>query len=93
MGDLTHSPNPNLGPLEEPPFYGVELHPSDSSRAGIVTDPNGRVMHVRGHAIPGLYAVGNVAAMTAHGSGYQAGLNLGEGLTFGRLAVRHTIRS
>ena len=93
MGDLTHSPNPNLGPLEEPPFCGVELHPSDSSRAGIVTDPNGRVMHVRGYAIPGLYAVGNVAAMTAHGSGYQAGLNLGEGLTFGRLAVRHAIRS
>jgi len=93
MGDLTRSPNPNLGPLEAPPFYGVELHPSDSSRAGILVDPNGRVMHVRGHAIPGLYAVGNVTAMTAHGTGYQAGLNLGEGLTFGRLAVRHAVRS
>ena len=93
MGDLTRSPNPNLGPLEVPPFYGVELHPSDSSRAGILVDPRGQVMHVRGRAIAGLYAVGNVTAMTAHGTGYQAGLNLGEGLTFGRLAATYAARS
>ncbi|MDA0264576.1 MAG: hypothetical protein O3A93_10565 [Chloroflexi bacterium] len=27
-GDLTHKPNPNLGPLNAPPYYGLPLEPA-----------------------------------------------------------------
>ena len=43
---------------------------------------------MRGHAIPGLYAVGNAAARTETGAGYQTGYSLASGLTFGWLAAQ-----
>ena len=49
------------------------------------------MIHQRGHAIPGLYAVGNAAAHTEYGVGYQAGHSLASGMTFGYLAVRHML--
>ena len=59
-----------------------------SGAAGLRADPNGRVVHVRGHAMAGLYAVGNAAAHTEYGSGYQTGFSLASGMVFGRLAAR-----
>jgi len=47
------------------------------------------VIHLRGHAIEGLYACGDVAASLHVGVGYQAGLSLGGGMTFGFLAAQH----
>lgn len=87
-GDLAHKPNPSLGPLEKPPFYGVRLMPSGSGSMGLVTDGFGRVLHVRGHAIPNLYACGTAAA-GFYGIGYQAGCQLGGAMTFGYIAVKH----
>ncbi len=83
----------NLGPLEKAPFYDVELAPTESSSAGLYTDIHGRVMHLRGHAILGLYAGGTVRVRTEYGGGYQAGLTLLGGMTFGRIAVEHTLLS
>jgi 3-oxosteroid 1-dehydrogenase len=83
--------NGSLGALEEPPFYGVELHPTGASSVGLLADECGRVIHQRRHPIPGLYASGNVAAATEHGVGYQAGLSLASSMTFSYLAVRHMI--
>src|SRR5690606_3622833 len=73
-GDHSY-PNPCLGTVERPPFYGLRLVPVSvgiSSR-GLRTDARARVVHVRGHAIPGLYAVGNSAALLDMGGGYQSG--------------------
>jgi succinate dehydrogenase/fumarate reductase flavoprotein subunit len=81
--------NPSLGTLADPPFYGLELHPSAFASAGLVTNKHGQVMHQRNHPIPGLYAGGNASAHTEYGVGYQAGHSLASGMTFGYLAVRH----
>jgi 3-oxosteroid 1-dehydrogenase len=87
-GDAGQGSNPNLGPVSEPPFYGLELQPSGTSAAGLAADDCGRVLHVRGHAIPGLYAAGNVATCTEYGAGFQAGLTLMSGLVFGHWSAR-----
>ena len=91
-GDLTHQPNANLGPVERGPFYGVRLVPSGISSTGVLTTGQGQVVHVRGHAIPGLYASGNAAAYADYGVGYQAGLSLARGMTFSYLAVKHMLQ-
>jgi 3-oxosteroid 1-dehydrogenase len=87
----TRGANGSLGTIEEPPFYGVELHPTGASSVGLLADERGQVIHQRRHPIPGLYASGNVAAATEHGVGYQAGLSLASSMTFSYLAVRHMI--
>lgn len=83
-------PNGSLGPIDKPPYYGLELHPSlGTSSAGLQTNEHAQVMHVRRRPIPGLYASGVVAARTELGAGYQAGLNLASAMTFSYLAVKH----
>jgi succinate dehydrogenase/fumarate reductase flavoprotein subunit len=67
----------------------VRLKLGAISSAGLLTDTDARVQHVRGRPIPGLYACGNTAAPTESGAGYQAGMSLMRGLTFGWLAARH----
>ena len=85
--------NPSLGTLAQPPFYGLELHPSAFASAGLVTNKHGQVMHQRNHPIPGLYAGGNASAHTEYGVGYQAGHSLASGMSFGYLAIRHMLES
>lgn len=84
-----HAAHPNLGTLVEPPFCAVRIRLGGISAAGLLTDPDARVQHVRGRPIEGLYACGNAAAPTESGAGYQAGISLMRGLTFGWLAARH----
>ena len=69
VGDLDY-PNPNLGPLDKPPYYGVRLVPVSVgiNSHGLKTDTHAQVVHVRGHAISGLYAVGNSAALRDMGA-------------------------
>ena len=50
---------------------------------------NRNFLHQRRGPIAGLYAVGNAAAHTEYGVGYQAGHSLTSGMTFGYLAVLH----
>ena len=88
-GDMSHQPNPNLGPLDTPPYYGLELRPTCQSSAGLLTNELGQVMHLRGQPIAGLYGCGNVTAPTHFGSGYQAGFTLMGSLTFAYRAVQH----
>jgi 3-oxosteroid 1-dehydrogenase len=83
--------NPSLGTLAEPPFYGIELHPSAFASAGLVTNVHGQIMHQRNYPIPGLYSAGNASAHTEYGVGYQAGHSLASGMTFGYLAVLHML--
>ena len=89
-GDSTRK-NPNLGPLDKPPFYGMRLRVASVgiNCAGLKTNGDAQVMHVRGRPIPGLYAVGNSAAPLDIGAGYQSGLSNLRGLVGGYLAARH----
>ena len=86
-GDLRFPERPSLGTVLEPPFFGVELRPSGSGSAGLMTDERARVLGYGGSPVNGLYAVGNAAAKTEIGVGYQAGLTLASSLTFGLLAA------
>jgi 3-oxosteroid 1-dehydrogenase len=85
--------NGSLGTVEEPPFYGIALHPAGGSSVGLLTDVHGQVIHQRRRPIPGLYAAGNAAAATEQGIGYQAGLSLASAMTFSYLAVRHMLEA
>jgi hypothetical protein len=89
-GDPDHAPNPNLGTLEKPPFYAIEVHPGAiGTKGGARTDGDGRVLRPDGTAIAGLYAAGNVMAGVT-GAGYPgAGATIGAAMTFGYLAGRH----
>jgi 3-oxosteroid 1-dehydrogenase len=79
--------NSTLGAVEEPPFYGVKLHPTSGNCAGLLTDGVGRVIHQRRYPIAGLYATGLAAAHTEYGVGYQAGISLASAMTFGLTAA------
>lgn len=89
-GDRTR-PNPNLGPLDKPPFYGLKLRVVSVgvNAAGLKTSANAEVMHVRDRPIPGLYAAGNSAAPLDTGAGYQSGVANLRGIVGGWLAGRH----
>lgn len=90
-GDPNHEPNPNLGPIEDPPFYAVRLYVglSSMSNTGLVTDDHGRVVDWDEVPIGGLYATGSVCAPVEWGIGYQSGLQNGRSLTYGFLAGSH----
>ena len=94
VGDMSY-PNPNLGVVEKPPFYGVRLVPVGVgiNSHGLRTDVHGRVVHLRGHAIPGLYAVGISAALLDLGGGYQSGTSNMRAITWGYVAGRHCRRA
>lgn len=86
-GDPAVGPNPNLAPIDEPPFYGLEVVPGViGTKGGLETDEGARVLNVWGEVIPGLYACGNTAAFWL-GQGYPGpGASLGPGMTFGYIA-------
>jgi 3-oxosteroid 1-dehydrogenase len=88
-GDPSVKPNPNLGPIERPPFYAVAMYPADVGTAGgIVTDEHARVLRSDGSIIPGLYATGNSTASVTGRSYPGAGASIGASFVFGYLAAR-----
>jgi succinate dehydrogenase/fumarate reductase flavoprotein subunit len=89
FGDPLKTPNPNVGPIEEGPYYAVRIVAGDlGSFAGIKTDGVGRVVDNEDRAIEGLYAVGNDAASIMSGAYPGPGITLGPAITFGYLAAR-----
>ncbi|MGF7151124.1 3-oxosteroid 1-dehydrogenase [Sphingomonas zeicaulis] len=92
-GDPRVSPNPTLGTVDQPPYYAIPLHLGDiGTNGGLVTDGRGRVLREDGGAIPGLYAVGNLAASVMGYSYPGAGATLGPAMTFGWLAAADAVR-
>jgi hypothetical protein len=83
----------SLGPVEKPPFYGVELVTPDPFRATITIVVNCRAQvlhHATQQPILGLYACGNMVATDCWlGVGYQAGCQLMGAAIFGFLAAQH----
>jgi 3-oxosteroid 1-dehydrogenase len=92
-GDPAHEPSPVLGPLSEPPFYGTRLKfvGTGIGSSGLRADGDGHVLSTSGDVIPGLYAVGSVAALTTMGSGYNSGFALGRGLTVAYIVAQELV--
>jgi len=92
-GDPGITPNPNLGPLDEAPFYAVRvLAGTIGTKGGPVTDSDGTVLRPDGSAITGLYAAGNASAFWL-GDAYPApGATLAVGMTMGYRAGSHAGR-
>jgi succinate dehydrogenase/fumarate reductase flavoprotein subunit len=94
LGDLSHSPNPCVAPIEHAPFLALRIHPADlGTPIGLKTDADARVLREDGTAIPGLYACGNDMGSIMNGNYPGPGITLGPALTFGYLAGRHLARS
>jgi len=89
-GDPDIRPNPCVAPIEQPPFYAVQVHVGDlGTYAGIVTNANAQALDARRRPIPGLYAVGNDALSIMGGNYPGPGITLGPAMTFGWIAGRH----
>jgi 3-oxosteroid 1-dehydrogenase len=89
-GDPAIRPNPSLGPIDQAPYYAVEvLAGTIGTKGGPVTDIHGAVLGRDGTPIAGLYAVGNTAAFWT-ADGYPGpGATLATGMTMGYRAGRH----
>lgn len=73
-----------LGPIDTPPFYAVPVSVGAmGTKGGPRTDRDGRVLHVRGMAIQGLYAAGNAMAGVTGKAYGGAGGTLGPAMVFG----------
>jgi 3-oxosteroid 1-dehydrogenase len=87
-GDPRRRPNPNLAPLDTPPFYAVKIVPGDlGTKGGLRTDERARVLRADGSPIPGLYAAGNTSAAVMGHSYAGAGATIGPAMTFGYIAA------
>lgn len=87
----TDGSNPVLGPIGRAPFYGLKLGLGGlgANQAGLRTDDNAVVQHLRGRPIQGLYAAGNAAAHLDFGPTYLSGGLCARGLVWGYVAARH----
>ncbi len=92
-GDPAHKPNQNLGTIEKPPFYALQVYCGTiGTKGGPVTNANAQVMHVSGDPIPGLYAAGNVTAGVSGPAYWGGGGTIGPAMVFGYLAGRHAAK-
>lgn len=80
-------PNPNLGPVEKPPFFAVRVWPGDlGTKGGLLTDAAARVLRADGSVIEGLYAAGNTSASVMGRTYPGPGSTIGPAMVFGMLA-------
>ncbi|HEY1968566.1 MAG TPA: FAD-dependent oxidoreductase [Pseudonocardia sp.] len=87
--DPSHLPNPNIGPVDAAPFYGMPIRFMMVSvqMTGITIDASGRVLNDAADVVPGLYAVGSCAAFGTSGVGLNSGYALSRAMTLGYLAA------
>ena len=79
-----------IAPIENPPFYAAKLRPLGLlTLGGLLVDTDMRVIHENGHAIPGLFAAGELLG-GVHGTHISSGNGITAPLAFGRLAG-HTV--
>jgi predicted oxidoreductase len=83
------TPRASLGPLENPPYYAIEVFSGAlGTKGGPQTDTRARVLDVDGNVIPGLYAAGNAMASPLGMTYGGAGGTLGPAMVFGYIAGR-----
>jgi 3-oxosteroid 1-dehydrogenase len=90
-GDPANKPNPSLGPLEEGPFYAVEIASGAlATRGGLRVNAHAQVLAAAtGEPMPGLYAAGNASDGVTPLSYPGAGATIGAAIAFGYLAAMH----
>ncbi|NUS43761.1 MAG: 3-oxosteroid 1-dehydrogenase, partial [Mycobacteriaceae bacterium] len=92
-GDPRNKPNPNLGPLDQGPFYAVKMVPGDlGTKGGLETDTYGRVLREDGSVIAGLYAAGNASAPVMGHTYAGPGATIGPAMVFAYLAVEDMVK-
>jgi len=78
-------PKQYLKPLTNPPYYAVELTPAfTNTQGGPRRNKNAEILDLKGKAIPRLYSAGEFGSIYSHC--YQGGGNVGECISFGRIA-------
>lgn len=84
-------PNPNLGSVRTPPFWGLRLSilAAGIYSHGLHLSPQAQVLDRKGHPVPGLYATGNAAAYVELPYGYENGFANARNLTYAYLAATH----
>jgi 3-oxosteroid 1-dehydrogenase len=94
LGDPNPKVHPCLGPIDEAPYYGVEVVPGDiGTCGGLLTDEHARVIGEDNRPIPGLYATGNSTA-TVMGRHYLGpGASIANSMVFGYVAALDATRS
>jgi fumarate reductase flavoprotein subunit len=81
-----------LGKIEQPPFYALRLKPTIvQTLGGLRINAQAQVLDREGHAIPGLFAAGQVTG-GVHGADYIGGSSLLELVVFGVLAGQNAVR-
>ncbi|MGC4252525.1 MAG: FAD-dependent oxidoreductase [Sphingobium sp.] len=94
FGHPAGSPNPNLAPIETPPFVALRIHAASiGTTIGLKTNGAAQVVGQDGDPIPGLYACGNDLAAIFRGAYPGGGTMIGPAIVFGCLAVEHLIGS
>lgn len=79
--------HPNLGTLEQPPYYALPVQAGAlGTKGGPRTNCRSQVMNIQGEPIRGLFAAGNVAASITGPSYYGVGSTLGPIMTWAYLA-------
>jgi 3-oxosteroid 1-dehydrogenase len=87
-GDMHVQPNPNLAPVDTPPYYGIRTYPGElGTKGGLLADAKGRVLKESGEIIPGLYAIGNCSSPVMGRTYPGAGSTLGPAAAFGFIAA------
>lgn len=92
-GDPAHpGPNPCLGPVNTPPFYAVQVRPTDlGTSRGLLTNTNGQLLDADGNEICGLYACGNDMQSIMGGHYPAPGVTLGPAMAFAFAAARDIV--
>lgn len=84
MGDPTHQPNPCLAPVEQGPFYAVQIFCGDvASVVGLNVNPQGQPLTAAGTPIEGLYSCGLDMNSLWSGTGLANGAFHSQNMTFG----------
>ena len=93
-GDPNQSPNPNLGSLREPPFWGLPLKLLGTGiySTGLLINSHAQVLCEDRSPIDGLYATGNAAAYVEQPA-YVGGLANARAITYAYLAATHAASS
>ncbi len=93
-GDPRHTPNVNLGPISQAPFYALAVVPTPLGTAlGLRINERANVLDVDGRPIEGLYACGNDADSVMASEYPGAGGQVGAGMTFGYVAATDAAQS
>lgn len=94
LGDPSVKPNPNLGPIGDPPYVALRVYPSTLGTAiGLKTTADSQVVGSDGQPIEGLYAAGQDISPVMRGFYPGGGINIGAALVFAYIAVQHLARA